>query len=152
MDKTDFNMCGTSVFVICVDKGGPTRFFGRIFHYYRADPIPFSGPEIIFKEMEEVFDLSGFPQASSKLRSFGKKKKPKNYLRVGAGKLMQEDIATMQKGTEGTFVVHVRSRQNCTWQGKVVWAEKNMSQNFRSGLELLKLIDSAIDEGEENED
>ena len=78
MDKTDFNMCGTRVFAICFDKGEPTRVFGRIFHYYRADPIPFSGPEIIFKEMEEVFDLSGFPQASSKLRSFGKKKKPKN--------------------------------------------------------------------------
>ena len=47
----------------------------------------------------------------------------------------------------------VRYRQNATWQGDVIWAEKNERQSFRSALELLKLIDSALDskEGEELE-
>lgn len=52
---------------------------------------------------------------------------------------------------KGTFIVHVRYRQNATWQGDVIWAEKNERQGFRSALELLKLIDSALD-GEEGEE
>lgn len=45
----------------------------------------------------------------------------------------------------GTFVVHVQHYENATWQGEVVWADKNITQRFRSALELLKLIDSALD-------
>lgn len=45
----------------------------------------------------------------------------------------------------GTFVVRVRHRQNATWQGEVLWAEENETQNFRSVLELIKLIDNALD-------
>ena len=49
-------------------------------------------------------------------------------------------------GQDATFVVHVKYRQNATWQGTVTWADKNKQQNFRSALELIKLMDSALDE------
>ncbi len=52
-------------------------------------------------------------------------------------------------GKKATFVVNVQYRQNATWQGKVLWAETGKSCNFRSALELLKLIDGALDEAEE---
>lgn len=45
-----------------------------------------------------------------------------------------------------TFVVQIVSQQNATWQGRVTWTDKNQSQNFRSALELLKLISGALDE------
>lgn len=45
----------------------------------------------------------------------------------------------------GTFVIKIVDCQNATWQGSVVWAEKNQEQYFRSALELLKLIDGALD-------
>ena len=61
---------------------------------------------------------------------------------------MCEHDLTNRRGEKGTFVVHVQYRQNATWQGTVVWADKNKSQQFRSALELMKLIDSALDEGE----
>ena len=44
-----------------------------------------------------------------------------------------------------TFVVHVTHRQNATWQGTVVWAEKDQKANFRSAMELLRLMDSAVE-------
>lgn len=47
----------------------------------------------------------------------------------------------------GTFVVRVRHYENATWQGEVVWAEQNRAQRFRSALELLKLVDSALEIG-----
>ena len=45
----------------------------------------------------------------------------------------------------GTFVLKIMNRQNSTWQGTVTWVEENKTQNFRSALELLKLIDGALE-------
>lgn len=59
---------------------------------------------------------------------------------------MDKDEVINQTGEQATFIVHVQYRQNATWQGQVVWAEKKISKNFRSALELLKLIDNALDE------
>lgn len=50
-----------------------------------------------------------------------------------------------------SFVVTVRSQENHTWQGTVSWVEGKKQENFRSVLELLKLIDSAV-ETESEED
>ena len=55
----------------------------------------------------------------------------------------------MKSGTEreqGTFIVKILNQQNSTWQGTITWVEEQRTQNFRSALELLKLIDGALDE------
>ena len=49
-----------------------------------------------------------------------------------------------QKNENQNFVVTVRSQENHTWQGTVSWVEGKRKENFRSVLELLKLIDSAV--------
>lgn len=152
MAESEFRIYAPSVFCICVDHNSGVTFTGRIYHCYNPAPIPFSGLVSIFIKMEKVFDCIGFPQASTETRSFGSRKKPETPNRKGASKHMQEAEVTSQRGDKGTFIVHVQYRQHATWQGKVVWAEKNKAQNFRSALELLKLIDSALDEGCENEE
>ena len=55
-------------------------------------------------------------------------------------------------GKKGTFVVHVQCLENATWQGEIVWAEKNESLKFRSALELLKIMDSALATTEQGEE
>lgn len=45
----------------------------------------------------------------------------------------------------GSFVMRVQHCENATWQGTLTWTEKNITQQFRSALELLKLIDSALE-------
>lgn len=49
----------------------------------------------------------------------------------------------------GTFVVKILDSQNSTWQGKVTWVEENRVQYFRSALELLKMIDSVVNQEED---
>lgn len=49
------------------------------------------------------------------------------------------------------FIVNIVGRENSTWQGNVIWGVKQQIQNFRSALELLKLIDGALDENVEIE-
>lgn len=62
------------------------------------------------------------------------------------------DINNVQekRGKQGTFIVQVQYRQNSSWQGQVIWAEGNRCEHFRSALELMKLIDGAMDEAERN--
>ena len=51
------------------------------------------------------------------------------------------------KKTE-TFILNIYNRQNATWQGSVTWVEKKEKQQIRRALELVKLIESALDEEE----
>jgi len=55
-----------------------------------------------------------------------------------------------------TFVVQVRYRRNGEWQGTVSWMNGNKQSDFRSVLEMLKLMEETMDsEGtyfEESED
>ncbi len=48
---------------------------------------------------------------------------------------------------KGTFVVKIEYCQHGTWQGKVIWAEENRTERFRSALELLRLMDEAVASG-----
>ncbi len=135
----------SSVFTICVDQVDQSGFSGRIFHCLSTAAVPFVGPQKIFLEMEEVFDRIGYPQSSTKSRTFSAKKQLRSPVKEVIANFMNENDITSQQGDKGTFVVHIQYRQNATWQGKVTWAEKNCTLNFRSALELLKMIDSALD-------
>ena len=54
----------------------------------------------------------------------------------------QRDVGS----TIGTFEISVKFMQSATWQGQIHWIEKNQKQNFRSALEMLKLMDEALSE------
>lgn len=45
-----------------------------------------------------------------------------------------------------TFIVDIKDNQHATWQGTVEWVQERRTENFRSMLELFKLIDSAMEE------
>lgn len=43
-----------------------------------------------------------------------------------------------------SFVLEIKSAENHTWQGTITWIEGKKKENFRSALELIRLIDSAL--------
>ena len=45
----------------------------------------------------------------------------------------------------GTFVIQILNDQHATWQGTVNWVEQKKNLPFRSTLELIKLIDGALE-------
>lgn len=53
----------------------------------------------------------------------------------------------MDAPKSNTFIVKILYQQNNTWQGTVNWADQRKEQHFRSALELIRLIDDAINEG-----
>ena len=56
--------------------------------------------------------------------------------------MTEKDQKTNSK--EHTFVIEVKSTQNYTWQGTVTWTQGQKKVAFRSTLELIRLLDSAV--------
>ena len=55
---------------------------------------------------------------------------------------MSEKMPTGSIGQ--SFVVEVKCQENHTWQGTIQWVEGQKKENFRSALELIRLMDSAL--------
>ncbi|MDO4540774.1 MAG: hypothetical protein Q4B48_06725 [Syntrophomonadaceae bacterium] len=53
-------------------------------------------------------------------------------------------------GDKGTFVVSIQFRQNASWQGTLQCVDARKTQRFRSELEMIKLIDSALQKDEDD--
>lgn len=50
----------------------------------------------------------------------------------------------LHAGGLATFLIRILRREHQSWQGTVRWVEGEQQQAFRSALELVSLIDSAI--------
>ena len=59
------------------------------------------------------------------------------------------DADELARGKAATFEMRVLFRQHASWQGELLWLERNARQSFRSVLELITLMDSAL-RAEEN--
>jgi len=127
-------------------EGGFIR--GELQSQYLKAPFVFFDLLRMIEKMEEIFDLKGFPQAFLKPRTFdgaGRAVRKNNYLKNNAMKdIMDLKNIEGMDGIKCTFEIAVRFRQNATWQGQITWAEKNLKQNFRSVLEMLRLMDEAL--------
>ena len=44
-----------------------------------------------------------------------------------------------------SFIINILQQQNASWQGTITWVDENKTQNFRSALELIRLIESTMD-------
>lgn len=61
---------------------------------------------------------------------------------------------TVKSGADrnkGTFIVKIMNTQNSTWQGSLTWVEEQKTQNFRSALEMIKMIDGVLEGNTETE-
>ena len=57
-----------------------------------------------------------------------------------------------RENNAGTFIVKIMNQQKSTWQGSVTWVEEQRTQNFRSALELIKMLDEAVGTSKNIED
>ena len=135
---------------ISVNESGVLE--GRLHSQYLEEPYIFTDLVHMIHKMEEIFDENGFPQAFLSPRSFHDKKNKAQKPDVLEGR----DIMATKPGNDTespkcTFEITVGFRQNATWQGHILWIDKNLKQNFRSVLEMLKLMDEALSEGDKDD-
>lgn len=146
MAERGYYIGSPSGIVLCVDRNGENGIEGRLYHGYEREAIPFGGYEEFIRKAENFMDALGFPHRGTGERDidgnthhFRKKE--------GMTKIMRDEELLKQHGDMGTFVIRIQQRQHSSWQGKVTWVDKEQSVYFRSALELLKIIDGALDQG-----
>lgn len=144
MNKVNVNISAPNLAVVCIDKANKEQYKGRLYDKYHKEATVFHDIGELLTRIEKLCDQSRYPQNTTVNHTF----RIKGSITSGEEALQVADIDQIleQKGGLATFVVHVKYRQHSTWQGEIVWAEKNQKQTFRSALELLKLIDSALDD------
>lgn len=90
-------------------------------------------------QIENMMDQSNFPQRNEESRVFWPAAQPAGKAVRPAGEEMTPVIACFQ--------LNVMFRQNATWQGCLLWTDLGMTANFRSVLELIRLLDNALSVG-----
>lgn len=134
--------------VLCVNQSENGILEGRLYHgYHRKEGIPFYGYEDVIRISESLFNALGFPRMGTIDRDIsGRNRRYKK--KEGMQKVMKDEELLAQHGDMGTFVIRVQHRQHSSWQGRVTYLDENKTVSFRSLLELIKIIDGALDNTE----
>ena len=85
--------------------------------------------------MDALFDDINTPQ---------KEMRPRTFLREN-GEIHFPEAGTEEKAI-AAFRIDVLFRQNASWQGNLTWLDRKEEAQFRSVLELVMLMDSALRE------
>ena len=120
---------------VCIDSYAGGVPAGRFYNPCLPDGKTFNGITHFLAEMERVLDVTDFPKAFHAIRSFAK---PPPTAAAASPE------AAPQTGAVATFTVRILFRQNASWQGSIIWQEGRQEQSFRSVLELILLMDSAL--------
>lgn len=135
--------------ILCVDYYRDEKINGRIYHIYQTEPIRIGGMlEAVF-EIDAFFDRLGYPFPGTEIHYFIKHEKTQ---RIKMTRKLSDEEMLKNNGEQGTFIIRVEQRQHSSWQGRVTWVEEGKTENFRSALELLKMIDGALDSSDIKED
>lgn len=124
--------------VVCVDtyeNGVPSgRFFNSL-----QETESFSSLSQLLIRMEAMLDDQRTPQSYAAHRTFTDR----------MDQLEKDCPAVSGKGVRATFELKILFRQHASWQGAVVWKEQKKEESFRSVLELIHLLDSALHASED---
>ena len=119
---------------ICIDafeKGIPQ---GRFYNPYMEAEQPFESLMQLLQGMEDNLERMAFPKAYQTIRTFAP------LPRVGTSPVGEAPL----QGKIATFAVRIFFRQNASWQGNITWLEGKQEQSFRSVLELILLMNTAL--------
>ena len=137
----------SSAVIVQLDPNRNGDLCGRIYSRFYGSGTGFNGIHEFLNACEDLFDTLACPQAAVTERTFREKSAaPMNTKTVEVVEDMDQIIQSKGKNT---FVINVLFRQNASWQGTIQWVNQNKTQHFRSTLELIKLMDSALESEEE---
>ena len=150
MERNQLYIGSPAGIVLCVDGYSGGEITGNFYHAYSTGGTKVTSMGGLIFSMERFFDRLGFPFPDTNQRTFIKAQK--NTIRKeGMVKVMKDDELLKRHGDIGTFIIRVQHRQHSSWQGLVTWAEENRTVPFRSALELIKMIDEAVSDGEDDD-
>ena len=128
---------GSRLILVCVDQCADGDFSGRLYHPDWRDGKRFCSAMQLLLQIEALLDQVKTQQSLGAKRAFSL---------PAPGEIPFGTKAP--GGSRATFQLHILFRQNASWQGFVSWVEGRREESFRSVLELLLLMNSAMECGE----
>ena len=126
---------------VCIDSYEESVLQGR-FYGPGGEALSFSSLSRFLVLMDKMLDQINTPQSDTTPRSFSA------FLQQPASGLY---CSSIRRGALATFELQILFRQHTSWQGMILWQEQHREQSFRSVLELILLMDSALRGLEEKE-
>lgn len=133
---------------ICIDAWEEPQILGRFYHAATGKGV-FKDLDQMLLQLEARFDEVDVPRVTTVSRSFGQRVKVQKDKKKETVEKMKGKPAS---GKKATFMVQVQYRENASWQGQITWVKANQTRNFRSALELIKLMDSAARDDKPSEE
>lgn len=134
--------------MVCVDGVENGDIYGRYFHRYKKEETFFLNSAMLFSEVEQFYDIIGYPQAAMRTRNFIEREREKVPAKEHMTVIYDSQTLIQLRGNLATFLVGVTSRQNASWQGDVVWMEQKIRKHFCSDMELVVFVDDAVKKSE----
>jgi hypothetical protein len=128
--------------VVCVDECLDGEIRGRYYNSSLAEEKSFRSLAQLLMGIEQTLELIDFPKSYTAPRSFTPVAERVKVAQ--ASDSSPPDTMQWQSGNLASFSLRVLFRQNASWQGSVLWFEGNQEQSFRSALELIFLMFSAL--------
>ena len=139
---------GKATMIVCVETLCNGRPQGNVFNPYLPEGIPFSGIDGLVLCVNRICDKINYPQAAFELRSLTKNRvaEPKRITEESGNMLLDQSLLLAQHGKHGTLSITVLYRQHGGLQGQIVMnrGQRLRKRCFRSGLELMALLDEAF--------
>lgn len=129
--------------LISVDSYENKTASGRFWYGNQSQETSFDNLMQLILAIDTVLEDLNYPEEDCKCKSFVRPDNKKNV----ALQVPKEAIEPTS-GALATFQLKILFRQNTSWQGILMWAESRQEKTFRSVLELIKLLDSALTHAE----
>ncbi len=120
--------------LICIDSYGDGIPTGWLCHPLWGQQS-FSSMSQLLLRMEALLDECRCPQSYTT---------PRRFCQVPEPSFPRRCSQLRWRGNLATFDLTVIFRQNSSWQGLLHWRETGREERFRSVLELVVLLDSAL--------
>lgn len=131
---------------------------GQMEGFYDELCFPFAATELRSFRVDRRRCRAGNKQESAgyrreEMRRGGREGDRQESVGYGREKIRRKEMKVMEtfddvighRGTDATFVIRVQHRQHSSWQGELTWVDKQKKEYFRSALELVRLIDGALE-------
>lgn len=126
---------GRRAMLVCVDSSEKGVWTGRYYNSSLKKGESFRSLVDFLMKMEKTLDQMYFPQSFSAVRRFTQEEETE---------LISASNEECQTGKAATFLIRILFRQNASWQGSILWLEGKREESFRSVLELIFLMNDAL--------
>ncbi len=133
--QSQIHIDGRRAMLVCVDSSEKGVWTGRYYNSSLKKGESFRSLVDFLMKMEKTLDQMHFPQSFSAVRRFTQEEETE---------LIGASNEECQTGKAATFLIRILFRQNASWQGSILWLEGKREESFRSVLELIFLMNDAL--------